>query len=92
MFQLYQHVAGVGSPVSPAQVLTGVFKPNTFVTLSIVGSSFKVTAYNNVDAETLSLQATVVPNAYGGAGVRWSGSTPPGNGNVYSLFRISYPP
>jgi hypothetical protein len=91
MFQLYQHIGGVGSPVSPAQVLTGVFKPNTYMTLSIMGSTFKVTAHNDVDADALSLQATVVPNLYGGAGTRWSGSTPPGNGNVYSSFRISYP-
>jgi hypothetical protein len=91
MFQLYRHIDGVGSPISPAQVLSGVFKPNTYMTLSIVGSTFTVSAHNDVDTETLSLQGTVVTNLYGGAGVRWSGSTPPGNGNVYSSFRISYP-
>jgi hypothetical protein len=61
------------------------------MTLAIVGSTLKVTAHNDVDADALSLQGTVVPNLYGGAGMRWSGSTPPGNGNVYSSFRISYP-
>ena len=91
MFQLYRHVNGVSSPISPAQVLSGVFKPNTYVTLSIIGSTFKVTAHNTVDADALSLQETVAPNQYGGAGVFWGGSVPPGNSNVYSLFRISYP-
>jgi len=39
MFQLYQHTRGVGTPVSPTQELTGVFKPNTYMTLSIIGSN-----------------------------------------------------
>jgi hypothetical protein len=63
------YISGVGSPVRPAQVLTGVFKPNTYMTLSIVGSTFKVTAHNDVDADTLSLQGTVAPNLHGGAGI-----------------------
>ena len=91
MFQLYQHTRGVGTPVSPTQELTGVFKPNTYMTLSIVGSTFTVKAHNDVDSETLSLSANVPPNVYGGAGVRWSGSAPIGNSNVFSSFRISYP-
>ena len=91
MFQLCRHVDGVGSPVSPAQVLTGVFKSNTYLTLSISGSTFTVKARNTVDSETLSLEAAVAPNSFGGAGVRWSGSVPLGNGNVYSLIKISYP-
>jgi hypothetical protein len=91
MFQLYQHTRGVSAPASPAQELTGVFKPNTYMTLSIIGSKFTVTAHTDVDNETLSLSADVPPNAYGGAGVRWSGSVPFGNSNVFSLFRISYP-
>ena len=91
MFQLFQHTRGVGSPVSAAQELTGVFKPNTYVTLSIIGSAFTVKAHNDADDETLSLSANVPQNVYGGAGVRWSGSAPIGNGNVFSEFRISHP-
>jgi hypothetical protein len=91
MFQLYQHKDGVGSPVSPAQELSGVFKPNTYVTLSIIGSMFTVKAHNDVDSDTLSLSADVTPNVYGGAGVRWSGSAPIGNSNVIDAFKISYP-
>lgn len=91
MFQLYQHTRGVGTPVSPTQELTGVFKPNTYMTLSIIGSTFTVKAHNDVDSETLSLSANVSPNVYGGSGVRWSGSAPIGNSNVFSSFRISYP-
>jgi len=91
MFQLYQHTHGVGTPVSPAQEFTAVFKPNTYMTLSIIGSTFTVKAHNDVDSETLSLSANVPPNVYGGAGVRWSGSVPIGNSNVFSAFRISYP-
>ncbi|SPE42482.1 hypothetical protein SBA3_550035 [Candidatus Sulfopaludibacter sp. SbA3] len=91
MFQLSRHTRGVGTPVGAAQELTGVFKPNTYMTLSIIGSTFTVKAHNDADDETLSLSANVPANAYGGAGVRWSGSAPIGNSNVFSLFRISYP-
>lgn len=91
MFQLYQHVNGVGTPINGTQVLTGVFKPNTYMTLSIIGSTFTVSAYNTTDSDTLFLQGTVNPNPYGGAGARWSGTVPSGNSNVFSLFQISYP-
>jgi Pectinesterase len=91
MFQLYQHVNGVGSPVSPTQVLTGVFKPNCYVTLSIAGSTFTATAYNTVDSSTLFLQSPVAINSYGGSGARWSGTVPSGNSNVFSFFQIFYP-
>jgi hypothetical protein len=91
MFQLFQHTHGVGTPLSPAQELTGVFKPNTYMTLSIAGSTFTVKAHNDVDSDTLTLSATVPPNSYGGAGIRWSGSAPLGNSNVVSSFKISYP-
>ena len=91
MFQLYQIISGAGSPVSAAQVLTGAFKPNTYMTLSIIGSTFTVSAYNTADTDTLFLQGTVTPNSYGGSGTRWSGTTPSGNSNVYSYFQISYP-
>jgi hypothetical protein len=91
MWQLYQHVNGVGSPVNDTQVLTGVFFPNTYITLSIIGTTFTVTGYNNQNTNTLFLQGTVEPNTYGGSGTRWSGTVPSGNSNVYSFFQISYP-
>lgn len=91
MFQLYQHVNGVGSPINGTQVLTGVFKPNTYMTLSIIGTTFTVSAYDTEDTDTLFLQGTVAPNPYGGSGARWSGTVPSGNSNVYSAFQISYP-
>ena len=91
VWQLYQHVAGVGSPVNGTQVTTGVFKPNTYLTASIIGGIFSVNAYNNVDGLTMALQGSVSENTYCGSGTRWSGTVPSGNSNVYSLFQISYP-
>ena len=91
MFQLYQHINGVGSPIDSNQQLTGVFKPNTYITLSIIGNTFTATGYNTTDATTLFLQSTIAPNTYGGAGTRWSGTVPSGNSNAYSYFNISYP-
>ena len=38
MFQLYKIENGVGHPVNDQQQLTGVFKPNTTITLSIIGN------------------------------------------------------
>jgi hypothetical protein len=91
MFQLYQHINGVGSPIDNNQELTGVFKPNTYVTLAIIGNTFTATGYNTVDSDTLFLQSTISPNSYGGSGTRWSGTVPSGNSNAYSFFQISYP-
>ena len=91
MFQLYQIVDGVGHPVSDQQQLTGVFKPNTTIVLSVDGDTFTATGSNTTDGETLSLKATVTPNHYGGAGVAWTGSVPFGNSVVVSQFEISYP-
>jgi hypothetical protein len=91
MFQLYKIENGVGSPVNAQQELTGVFKPNTTITLSVTGSKLTVKGSNSIDGETLSLQGTISPNSFGGAGVYWSGSVPVGNSNVYSLLEISYP-
>jgi hypothetical protein len=90
-FQFYKIVDGVGSPLSDKQAYSGVFKPNTFLTLKVVGSTISVSAHNDVDDETLSLEDTITPNHFGGAGVFWNGSVPRGNSNVYSLFKISYP-
>ncbi len=91
MFQLYQVVDGIGHPVSDQQQLTGVFKPNTTITLFIAGSTFTATGSNTTDRETLSLKGTIAPNKYGGAGVAWTGSVPFGNSVVVSQFEISYP-
>jgi len=91
MFQLYKIDNGVGHPLNDQQQLTGVFKPNTTITLSVIGSKLTVKGSNSVDGETLSLEGTITPNSFGGAGVYWSGSVPVGNSNVYSLLEISYP-
>ena len=91
MFQLYQIVDGVGHPVSDQQQLTGVFKPNATIALSVEGNTLTATGSNTVDAETLSLKGTITPNNYGGAGVAWTGSVPFGNSVVVSQFEISYP-
>jgi hypothetical protein len=91
MFQLYKHINGVSSPIDTNQELTGVFKPNTLITLSIIGNTFTATGSNTVDSDTLFLQGTITPNSYGGSGTRWSGTVPSGNSNAYSFFQISYP-
>ncbi|HWA10796.1 MAG TPA: pectinesterase family protein [Opitutaceae bacterium] len=85
MFQLYRIQSGVGSPLNDRQVLTGVFKPTTRMTLKAVGSTLTVTASNDVDGETLSLEGKITPNSFGGAGVYWPG----GSANVYSKVAVS---
>jgi hypothetical protein len=87
MFQLYEIVNGVGKPIDDRQVLSGVLKPNTTMTLKIVGSKFTVDATNTDDAESLHLEATIKPNRFGGAGVFWPG----GSANTYSRIDVSYP-
>jgi hypothetical protein len=91
MFQLYRIESGVGMPLNDEQQLTGVFKPNTTITLSVTGTKLTVRGSNSTDADTLSLEGTITPNAFGGAGVFWSGSVPVGNSNVYSKIDITYP-
>ncbi len=91
MFQLYRIENGVGHPLNDQQQLTGVFKPNTTITLSVVGTKLTVAGSNSVDGETLSLEGTITANTFGGAGVYWSGSVPVGNSNVYSQIEITYP-
>jgi hypothetical protein len=91
MFQLYRIENGVGHPLNDRQQLTGVFKPNTTIILSVVGDKLTVKGSNTVDQETLSLEGTITPNPFGGAGVYWSGSVPVGNSNVYSEVQITYP-
>jgi hypothetical protein len=91
MFQFYKIVDGAGSPISDKQAYSGVFKPSTFLTIKTVGPTISATAHNDVDGEVLSLEDTITPNSFGGAGVVWNGSVPRGNSNVYSQFKISYP-
>ena len=91
MFQLYRIENGVGTPLNDQQQLTGVFKPNTTIILSVSGTKLTAKGSNSVDGESLSLGATIAPNPFGGAGVYWSGSVPVGNSNVYSQIQISYP-
>jgi hypothetical protein len=90
-FQLYQFANGTATPVSSTFVANGAFKPNTYVTLSIVGSTFTAYLYNTVDSNTVSLTAPVTPNTYGGTGLNWDGTVPSGNSNVISYFQVSYP-
>jgi hypothetical protein len=91
MFQLYKIDNGVGTPLNSQQQLSGVFKPNTTITISVTGSKVTVKGSNSTDGETLSLEGTLTPNSFGGAGVYWSGSVPVGNSNVYSQLEITYP-
>ena len=91
MYQLFRIDNGVSSPLSDTQVLTGVFKPTTELTMKAVGDQLTVEAHNSADAQTLSLAATITANDFGGAGVAWYGTVPSGNSNVYSRFEISYP-
>lgn len=87
MYQLYKIVNGVGSSIDDRQVLSGVFKPNTTMTLRIAGDKFTVDAVNTSDKETLHLEGAVTPNRFGGAGVFWPG----GSANTYSRIDVSYP-
>lgn len=87
MFQLYKIVNGVGSPIDETQVLSGVLKPNTTMTLRIIGNKFTVDAANTGKDDTLHLEGTITPNRFGGAGVFWPG----GSANAYSRIEISYP-
>jgi hypothetical protein len=83
---LYKIEDGVGSPLNTEQLLSGVFKQDTFLTLKVTGSTISMTAHNTVDDQTLNMEGTITPNHFGGAGV-WS----TGAATTYSLIKISYP-
>ena len=53
MFQLYKFENGAGSPLNDRQVLSGVFKTTTHMTLKVTGTNLTVSASNDVDNETL---------------------------------------
>ena len=87
MFQLYKIENGTGSPLNDQQVLSGVFKTTTHMTLKVTGTTLSVSATNNVDNETLALKGDITPNQFGGAGVYWPG----GSSTIYSRIELSYP-
>ena len=87
MFQFYKIENGAGSPLNDRQVLSGVFKTTTHMTLKASGTTLAVSASNDVDKETLFLEGTIAPNHFGGAGVYW----PRGSSTIYSRIEISYP-
>ena len=91
MFQLYRIDNGAGAPLNDTQVLNGVFKQSTLLTVKVTGDQLTVDAHNTKDGVTLSLAGTITPNDFGGAGVAWFGTVPTGNSNVYSQIEISYP-
>jgi hypothetical protein len=76
----------VGSPLDHHQVLSGVFKPNTRMVLTVSGPNLVVRASNDVDQETLTLRGTIIPTGFAGAGVAW----PRGSSTIFSRFEISY--
>ena len=90
VFQLYKIEDGVGHPLNDQQDVTGVFKPSTTITLSVVGTKLTAKGSNTKDGDTLSLEGTITPNTFGGSGTFWSGSAGIGASNVYSEFEISY--
>jgi hypothetical protein len=87
MYQFYKIVNGAGSPLDDHRVLTGVFKPATHLTVRVRGATISARASDSRDGETLSLESTIEPNSFGGAGVYW----PRGSSNVYSRISVSYP-
>jgi hypothetical protein len=88
LFQLYKIENGKGSPLNDQQVLSGVFKTTVHMTLKVTSNTLRVNATNDVDNETLSLEGTIAPNRFGGAGVYWPG----GSSTIYSRIEISYSP
>jgi hypothetical protein len=91
VFQLYKIEDGVGRPLNDQQDITGVFKPDTTITLSVVGTKLTAKGSNTKDGETLSLEGTIAPNTFGGSGTFWSGSAGIGGSNTYDEFEILYP-
>ncbi|MCU4677055.1 pectinesterase family protein [Catenovulum sp. 2E275] len=86
MFQLYKIEQGKGTPLSDQQVLSGVFKRNTQIELSVKNNQFSVTAFNSKDDQVLNLSAKIEENHFGGAGISW----PRGSSAIFTLFEILY--
>jgi MYXO-CTERM domain-containing protein len=91
MFQLYRIDSGAGTPLNDMQVLNGVFRYNATIVVKVTGDQLTVDGHNDGNAATLSLQGTITPSDFGGAGVAWYGTVSRGNSNVYSRIDISYP-
>ena len=91
MCQFYKHANGVSTPLGPQQVLTGVWKPNCTLTVSVDGATISAEARNDADGEVFSMRETVQPNTFGGAGVRWPGSAGVNSRNIFSVIEVSYP-
>ena len=91
MFQFYQIINGVGTPISTNQQLTGVLKPDSHITVKMAGDLLSATGFNTVDEEVLNLQDTAPSNTFGGAGVYFTGSTPSGNRFLYGQIKVTYP-
>ncbi|MGD1276934.1 MAG: pectinesterase family protein [Tepidisphaeraceae bacterium] len=87
MFQLYKIENGAGSPLNDQQLLSGVFKVSTHMTLRVTGATLAVSAFNDSDKETLALEGKIAPNRFGGAGVSWMR----GSSIIFSRIEISYP-
>jgi hypothetical protein len=87
MFQFYRIVDGIGASIDDHQVLSGVFKPNTTMTLKVTGNKLVADAVDSENDDRLHLEGTITPNRFGGGGVFWSG----GSANTYSRIDISYP-
>ncbi|HEY4330750.1 MAG TPA: pectinesterase family protein [Phycisphaerae bacterium] len=85
-YQFYKIVNGAGSPLNDKQVLSGVFKQNTLLTLKVTGTTISVSAHNTVDGEKLNMEATIAPNHFAAAGVTSTGAS-----TVYSQMKVSYP-
>jgi hypothetical protein len=75
VFQLYRIDHGKGIPLGSADQLTGVLKPTTTLHVRVRGTRVSVNGSNTADGQTLALSGTIIPNAYGGAGFYWTGST-----------------
>ena len=87
MFQFYKITNGIGTPLNDQQMLTGVFKRDTHLTLNVTGTKLTATASNTSDDETLHLETTIAANHFGGTGMSW----PRGTSAICSRFAISYP-
>ncbi|HVX83398.1 MAG TPA: pectinesterase family protein [Phycisphaerae bacterium] len=86
VYQFYKIENGVGSPLNDQQVLSGVFKQNTLLTLKVSGKAISVRAHNTFDGQTLEMEGTIAPNRFSGAGVSATGAV-----TTYSAMKVSYP-
>ncbi len=86
MFQFYKIENGKGSPLSEQQILSGVFKRNTQLTLSFKNEVLSVNAHNSKDEQKLSMSTPAKANPYGGAGISWSR----GSSAIFTEYIIRY--